>query len=292
MQGATRMTGRTKAWEVKDGQPVDATETAMLCGGARRWRGYAWTLALGCGLLFGAGAVYAQTAQEKEEDKKPDVAEASSNTASVVSTEASIGLRVKNVALAPRDPRPPVILDAVPGLDFDPDLAADNVGILHIRSVYDVDGEDTAPSGITALRDPAQVTADERPARFVRIEKAVGLPDDEVRDFRGSAFGVAGRRGMREILGYAPVEPPDVLFHGTVDRFLPSIRKEGLVRGSRHHVHLSVDEETAIKVGQRRGRPVVLEVRAGAMHRDGFVFYVSENGVWLTDNVPPEYIGA
>jgi len=111
------------------------------------------------------------------------------------------------VALAPRDPRPPVILDAVPGLDFDLELAADNVGILHIRSVYDVDGEDTAPSGITALRDPAQVTADERPARFVRIEKAVGLPDDEVRDFRGSAFGVASRRGMREILGYAPVEP-------------------------------------------------------------------------------------
>ena len=64
------------------------------------------------------------------------------------------------------------------------------------------------------------------------------------------------------------------------------------MRGSRHHVHLSADEETAIKVGQRRGRPVVLEVRVGAMHRDGFVFYVSENGVWLTDKVPPEYISA
>jgi hypothetical protein len=110
------------------------------------------------------------------------------------------------VAMQPRTP-PPVILDAVAGVDYDSDLAAENVGLLHIRSVYDVDGTDTAPGGITSVRDPAQATADQRPARFLRIEKAVGLPDDEVRDFRGTAFGVAGGLGMREILGYAPIEP-------------------------------------------------------------------------------------
>jgi len=111
------------------------------------------------------------------------------------------------ISLAPRTPLPAVILDAVAGVDYDPVLASENVGILNIRSVYDFDGADTAPGGIAALIDPVLSTADERPARFLRIEKAVGLPDDEVRDFRGTAFGAAGGLGMREILGYAPIEP-------------------------------------------------------------------------------------
>lgn len=110
------------------------------------------------------------------------------------------------VAMQPR-PAPPVLLDAVAGVDYDADLATENVGLLHILSVYDVDGADTAPGGIAALRDPALARASQRPARFLRIEKPVGLPDDEVRDFRNTAFGVAGGIGMREILGYAPVEP-------------------------------------------------------------------------------------
>jgi len=118
------------------------------------------------------------------------------------------GIRYTEViSLAPRVPLPAVIIDAVPGVDYDPILAAENVGILNIKSVYDLDGADVAPGGYASLIDPVQTTADERPARFVRIEKAVGLPDDEVRDFRGTAFGAAGGLGMREILGYAPVEP-------------------------------------------------------------------------------------
>lgn len=84
--------------------------------------------------------------------------------------------------------------------------------------------------------------------------------------------------------------PPDILFHGTAHHFLTSIASEGLVRGSRHHVHLSLDRETAEKVGRRHGAPVVLVVLAGFMHRDGCLFYLSENGVWLTDRVPPQYI--
>jgi putative RNA 2'-phosphotransferase len=82
----------------------------------------------------------------------------------------------------------------------------------------------------------------------------------------------------------------EMLFHGTVDQLLDSIRKQGLLKGERHHVHLSRDAPTAMKVGQRRGRPVLLEVRSGAMHRDGIVFFVSANGVWLTEHVPPNYI--
>ena len=83
------------------------------------------------------------------------------------------------------------------------------------------------------------------------------------------------------------VVPPEVLYHGTVERFLPSIREVGLVRGNRHHVHLSKDVETAQKVGARRGKPVILKVDAVAMQRDGHRFLVSANGVWLTDAVPP-----
>ncbi len=85
-------------------------------------------------------------------------------------------------------------------------------------------------------------------------------------------------------------EPPETLYHGTVERFLPSILLEGLVRGKRHHVHLSKDVETARKVGSRRGKPVILKVDAGRMYRDGHRFLLSVNGVWLTDIVPPSYL--
>jgi putative RNA 2'-phosphotransferase len=91
-------------------------------------------------------------------------------------------------------------------------------------------------------------------------------------------------------LGLEPRTPPDVLYHGTADRNLDSIRAQGLLPGRRTHVHLSVDEETAVKVGSRHGRPVVLRVRSGEMHRAGHLFYRSDNGVWLTAAVPPEHI--
>jgi putative RNA 2'-phosphotransferase len=91
-------------------------------------------------------------------------------------------------------------------------------------------------------------------------------------------------------LALAPRRPPDVLFHGTVQRFLPPIRRDGLLRGKRTHVHLSPDVETARRVGQRRGEAIVLEVDAAAMADAGLAFYRSENGVWLTDFVAPRYL--
>jgi len=91
-------------------------------------------------------------------------------------------------------------------------------------------------------------------------------------------------------LGYEPRKPPSLLYHGTATRFLESIRKEGLKRGSRHHVHLSSDSVTAANVGARHGKPVVLRIASSQMHNDGYSFYLSENGVWLTERVPPDYI--
>ncbi|HWB09774.1 MAG TPA: RNA 2'-phosphotransferase [Pirellulales bacterium] len=85
-------------------------------------------------------------------------------------------------------------------------------------------------------------------------------------------------------------DPPEQLFHGTVARFLDAIRIEGLKKMNRHDVHLSRDVETATRVGQRRGRPVVLVIDSARMAADGHKFRLSTNGVWLTDHVPPRYI--
>lgn len=84
--------------------------------------------------------------------------------------------------------------------------------------------------------------------------------------------------------------PPPLLFHGTAVKNIASIRVQGLLKGERHHVHLSTEKETAKRVGGRYGKPIVLGVSAGEMHLRGFPFFRSENGVWLTDHVPPQYL--
>lgn len=87
-----------------------------------------------------------------------------------------------------------------------------------------------------------------------------------------------------------PVEPLEFLYHGTVAKFIDNIRETGLQPMERMHVHLSKDLETAIKVGSRRGKPVILKIKASEMHKDGHAFYVSANGVWLCEAIPSKYI--
>ncbi len=91
-------------------------------------------------------------------------------------------------------------------------------------------------------------------------------------------------------LGYVPQRPPAILYHGTGERSVSQIQKTGLLKMERHHVHLSADIETAIKVGQRHGKPFVFEILAEQMFLDKFSFYLSANGVWLTDNVPINFL--
>jgi putative RNA 2'-phosphotransferase len=91
-------------------------------------------------------------------------------------------------------------------------------------------------------------------------------------------------------LQLAPVKPPLVLYHGTSDRSIASILKTGLEKRGRQHTHLSSDVETALNVGKRHGRPVVLIVHAAEMYEDGFEFYLSDNGVWLTEHIPVKYL--
>lgn len=91
-------------------------------------------------------------------------------------------------------------------------------------------------------------------------------------------------------LELSPIEPPVVLYHGTATRFLQAIRESGLLKQARHHVHLSPDEETAVRVGARHGRPAILIIRAREMWSNGHLFFYSKNGVWLADHVPPGFI--
>jgi len=91
-------------------------------------------------------------------------------------------------------------------------------------------------------------------------------------------------------LGYTNQKPPKILYHGTGEKSVQSIVDTGLEKRSRQHVHLSSDIETAIKVGQRHGKPFVFKVFAEQMYYDNFQFFISDNGVWLTDNVPTKYL--
>lgn len=91
-------------------------------------------------------------------------------------------------------------------------------------------------------------------------------------------------------LNLSAMAPPDVLFHGTATRFLASIMASGLKVGQRQHVHLSADIPTAVAVGRRYGKVVILTVDAAAMYTDGYAFYFSENGVWLSGEVPAKYL--
>ena len=93
-------------------------------------------------------------------------------------------------------------------------------------------------------------------------------------------------------LGYAPQEPPAVLFHGTPVRNVAAILEQGLRPGDRHAVHLSPDEQTARRVGERRGRCAVLQVDAAGLARSGAVFTCSANGVWLVEAVPARFVSA
>ena len=91
-------------------------------------------------------------------------------------------------------------------------------------------------------------------------------------------------------LGLPPREPPLTLYHGTATRFVEAILSEGLKPQSRQQVHLSIDLATAQRVGQRHGKPFIFKVDALRMHQQGFNFYLADNGVWLVDQVPPEFL--
>ncbi len=113
-------------------------------------------------------------------------------------------------------------------------------------------------------------------------KKRFAVQDNRIRASQGHSIEVE--------LGYAASTPPGTLYHGTASRNLTSIFAKGLVRGDRHHVHLSADVDTARKVGARHGFPVVFRIDTQSMLSVGHEFYIADNGVWLTGEVPPEFL--
>jgi len=127
---------------------------------------------------------------------------------------------------------------------------------------------------------------------FKLLEEVVVTSDKQRFAFNADKSKIRANQGhsINVDLQFQAIEPPQFLYHGTVSKFLDSIKADGLLKMSRTHVHLSKELETAIKVGSRRGKPVVLTINTAQMHLDGFKFYLSENKVWLTDAVPVKYI--
>ena len=142
---------------------------------------------------------------------------------------------------------PPIIFDKAPGVELDATLTSEGVGVLHIRSVYDFDGSynnlGAAATDITTLADPAFTTADQRPARFLRVVKAVGIPEDDVIDVPNTAFGRSNQQLMREVIGYAPVQPDGsvkVKVPANVPLAISVLDKNGQRIGGRHQNWIQV----------------------------------------------------
>lgn len=124
------------------------------------------------------------------------------------------------------------------------------------------------------------------------LEEVVATSDKQRFSFDETRTRIRANQGhsVEVDLQLDPQIPPDGLYHGTGEQSVPAILRSGLLKMSRHHVHLSRDVATARNVGMRHGRPVILAIAAAEMHRAGFTFYCSNNGVWLVDEVPPQYL--
>jgi putative RNA 2'-phosphotransferase len=124
------------------------------------------------------------------------------------------------------------------------------------------------------------------------LEQVVALNDKQRFAFDETKQNIRASQGhsVPVELGLIALEPPEILFHGATAQSLTAILKTGLEKMKRHHVHLSMDTQTALRVGSRHGKAIILKIRALEMHRAGHEFFCSQNGVWLADAVPPQFL--
>ncbi|WP_046246991.1 RNA 2'-phosphotransferase [Hymenobacter terrenus] len=164
---------------------------------------------------------------------------------------------------------------------------------LHLRHAPGAIGLELQEGGWVAVDELlAACAAHGQPIGRSELDELVADSDKQRFAFDATGTRIRAQQGhsVAVDLQLSPAVPPAVLYHGTAPAALPAIRREGLQKMNRHHVHLSPDEETARRVGARRGKPVILTVEAGALHAAGGVFYESGNGVWLVEAVPPQYL--
>ena len=163
----------------------------------------------------------------------------------------------------------------------------------HLRHEPERLGLTLAPGGWVGVDELLAACAQNRfPFSRADLDEVVAKNSKQRFSFDETGTQIRANQGHSvEIdLQLEPATPPDTLYHGTGHRAAPIIEREGLRKMSRHHVHLSPDRETARSVGARHGRPVVFRVDAAKMREAGYIFYCSANGVWLVDEVPPEYV--
>jgi putative RNA 2'-phosphotransferase len=163
----------------------------------------------------------------------------------------------------------------------------------HLRHQPERIGIKLAPGGWVSVDELLAACKNHSfPINSAELNEVVASNDKKRFSFDSTGTLIRANQGhsVEVDLQLEPAIPPDVLYHGTGHGAVEAILREGLCKMSRHHVHLSKDIATAKTVGTRHGRPVVFAVDAAAMHEAGYTFYCSENGVWLVEHVPPEYL--
>lgn len=163
----------------------------------------------------------------------------------------------------------------------------------HLRHQPERIGLKLAPGGWVSVDELLTACAKHSfPLNRAELDEVVARNDKKRFSFDSTGTLIRANQGhsVEVDLQLEPAVPPDVLYHGTGHAAVESIMQTGLCKMSRHHVHLSRDMATARTVGARHGRPVVFALDAAAMHKAGYTFYCSDNGVWLVDRVPPEYL--
>jgi putative RNA 2'-phosphotransferase len=176
-----------------------------------------------------------------------------------------------------------------PGMDRD-DVKLSKTLSYWLRHGPDVAGVELDASGWTKVDSVlAALAKQDIAADWQTLLRMVEINDKRRFELSGDADLIRSRQGHSVSVeaDWRVALPPDVLWHGTVDRFLKAILAEGLKPMSRHHVHLSADRETAERVSRRRGSPVVLLIDAKRLADQGQSFRITGNGVWLTEHVPP-----
>ncbi|REK11973.1 MAG: RNA 2'-phosphotransferase [Planctomycetota bacterium] len=138
----------------------------------------------------------------------------------------------------------------------------------------------------------AALARDGKPVAPETLQLVVAENDKQRFEFSEDELRIRARQGhsTKVDLKYEPASPPDLLYHGTATRHLDSIFEQGLLKGNRHHVHMSTNKGTMIQVAMRHGKPVLLSIDARQMFADGHEFFVTGNKVWLTEHVPPKYL--
>jgi putative RNA 2'-phosphotransferase len=163
----------------------------------------------------------------------------------------------------------------------------------HLRHRPEAIGLKLRPGGWVAVDTLLRACARAKlPLTRAELDEVVAINDKQRFSYDSTGTLIRANQGhsVEVDLGLTPLEPPPVLYHGTSRSSIAAIMREGLRKMRRHHVHLSADIETALRVGARHGSPVVLVVDAAALHAAGMAFLRSINGVWLVDHIPPAYV--